>query len=65
MMRDGDKELVRRYRSGETIAMIAAATGLPHSTVYDRLRRARVEMRRTGNRGGPRPMSPATGGSSR
>jgi hypothetical protein len=32
-------ELVRRYRAGETIARIAAATGLSRSTVQKRLRR--------------------------
>jgi hypothetical protein len=42
-------ELVRRRRAGETIAMIATATGLPGSTVYGRLRRAMGPSR------GPRP----------
>jgi hypothetical protein len=34
-------DLLRRYRAGNTIAMISAATGVPRSTVYDRVRRAR------------------------
>jgi DNA-directed RNA polymerase specialized sigma24 family protein len=58
MSRPSTDELVRRYRAGETLAMIATATGLPRSTVYDRLKRARVELRRPGARGGLQPMGP-------
>jgi IclR helix-turn-helix domain len=41
MSKPSTDDLVRRYRAGETLAAIAAATGLPRSTVHDRLRRAR------------------------
>jgi DNA-directed RNA polymerase specialized sigma24 family protein len=41
-----DADLVTRYKAGETCAEIAAATGLPGSTVHIRLKRAGDEMRR-------------------
>jgi hypothetical protein len=41
-------EQARRYRGGETIDVIAAATGLHRTTVRKRLRRAGVEMRPAG-----------------
>jgi hypothetical protein len=40
--------MVRRCQAGETCARIAAATGLPRSTVQGRLKQAGVEMRRSG-----------------
>jgi hypothetical protein len=43
-----DADLVVRYRAGETVEAIAAATSLSKSVVHDRLKRAEVEMRRGG-----------------
>jgi hypothetical protein len=43
-----DADLVARYRAGETCPAIAAAIGMSESMVYDRLKRAGVEMRRGG-----------------
>jgi hypothetical protein len=37
--------MARRYRAGETIDMISAATGLHRTTVHHRLKRAGVEFR--------------------
>jgi hypothetical protein len=50
------RALVRRYRAGEILAMIAAATGLPPSTVSWRLRRAGVELNSAADRGRARRL---------
>jgi hypothetical protein len=42
--------IAERYRAGDTIAMIVAVTGLSRSTVYDRLRRAGIQLRPSGRR---------------
>jgi DNA-directed RNA polymerase specialized sigma24 family protein len=42
------KEMARRYRSGETVVMIAAAAGLDLATVHGRLKRAGVKLRPRG-----------------
>jgi hypothetical protein len=38
------EEMARRYQAGETVDVIAAATGLHHTTVRRRIKRAGVEM---------------------
>jgi hypothetical protein len=43
-----DSDLIARYRGGETLAVIAAATGLNRAAVHYRLKRAGVELRRGG-----------------
>jgi DNA-binding CsgD family transcriptional regulator len=48
-------EMIRRYRAGETLAMLAAATGLRLTAIYRRLKGAGVKLRPPGRR-------PSTGG---
>jgi hypothetical protein len=43
-----DAELAARYQAGATAKIIAAETGLSERIVYERLRRAVVEMRQGG-----------------
>jgi hypothetical protein len=43
-----DADLVARYQAGATSRVIAAETGLSERMVYERLRRAGVEMRQGG-----------------
>jgi hypothetical protein len=47
-----EADLVARYRAGQTCAEIGAGTGLHHSTVNYRLKRAGVAMRPGGSRAG-------------
>jgi DNA invertase Pin-like site-specific DNA recombinase len=42
------EELVRRYRAGETVAMLAAATGVSRTPLYRRLKGAGVKPRPPG-----------------
>jgi hypothetical protein len=49
-------EMVRRYRSGESCAAIAAVAGLDESTIRYRLKRAGVELRSAGKPRGRGPL---------